>query len=116
MPVQPAAVRARPSTRGLDDPQAGAFTPFTLTIGNPDGDQALHGPRDAPAAGRRGDALVGHAVPGIAAGSGTAQCGPESLIGHSTASSGLGGDPFTLPGSVYLTDALRWARRSGSRS
>jgi hypothetical protein len=30
-------------------------------------------------------------------------CGAESLIGQSSAESGLGGEPVTLPGEVYLT-------------
>jgi hypothetical protein len=81
---------------------AGAFTPFSLEIARPDGQQALTG-------------ITVHLPAGIAAllstvtpcgeppvGQGWA-CGPESLIGHSMASSGLGGEPVTLPGAVYLT-------------
>jgi hypothetical protein len=81
---------------------AGAFTPFALEIARPDGQQAL-------------SAITVHLPPGVAAllssltpcaepppGQGWA-CGPESLIGHSSASSGLGGEPVTLPGQVYLT-------------
>ena len=30
-------------------------------------------------------------------------CGPQSLIGHSLASAGLGEEPFNLPGQVFLT-------------
>ncbi len=87
---------------GSVDNRAGAFTNFSLTIGHADTDQWLQ-------------ALTVHLPSGVAALLSTVTpcpepaagqewaCGPESLIGHSTASSGLGEDPFTLGGSVYLT-------------
>jgi hypothetical protein len=86
--------------------QAGAFTQFALTIGHPDADQWLGG-------------LTVHLPPGVAALLSSVTpcaepaagqewaCGPESEIGHSTTSSGLGGDPFTLGGNVYLTVGYR---------
>ena len=94
-PFQPAL------SAGAGDEQAGAFTSFSLTINRPDGDQALRG-------------LAVHLPPGIAAvlasvtpcpepQAAADQCGPESLIGHSTAISGLGPDAVALPGTVYLT-------------
>ena len=82
--------------------RAGAFTGFSLQLEKPDGQQALTG-------------LSVHLPPGIsallskltpcpepAAGQPWA-CGPDSLIGHSLASSGVGSEPVTLPGNVYLT-------------
>jgi hypothetical protein len=87
---------------GSSDGQAGAFTPFTLTIANSDGSQPLTG-------------VAVHLPPGIAAllsrvtpcrepqGGQEWACGAESLIGHSTASAGLGPEPYNLPGQVYLT-------------
>ena len=82
--------------------QAGGFTPFTVDIARPDGDQALTG-------------VSVHLPPGIAAvlasvtpcaeppAGGEWSCGPDSLVGHSLAWSGLGSEPVTLPGDVYLT-------------
>jgi hypothetical protein len=87
---------------GSTNSQAAGFTPFTLTIEHSDADQSLSG-------------VTMHLPPGIAAllskvtpcGEPAAgqpwNCGPESLIGHSSTSSGLGGDPYTLAGDVYLT-------------
>jgi hypothetical protein len=92
-----------PSVRvGSSNVQAGAYTPFTLDLENPDGNQQLGG-------------LTVHLPTGIAAMLANVTpcaeplagqewaCGADSLIGHSQASSGLGVEPFTLPGSVYLT-------------
>ncbi|MFI4990937.1 MAG: hypothetical protein ACHQHO_08530 [Solirubrobacterales bacterium] len=86
---------------GSTNTQAGAFTPFTLTISRPDADQAIN-------------SLTVHLPPGIAAmlasvtpcpepQAAGGQCGPESEIGHASSSAGLGSDPFTLQGTVYLT-------------
>ena len=89
-------------TAGVTNLQAGAFTGFTLTIRHSDADQPLQG-------------LTVHLPSGIAAvlasvtpcqpppaGQGWS-CGPDSLVGHSTAWAGLGSEPVTLPGTVYLT-------------
>ena len=84
--------------------QAGAFTPFTLTVGNPDGDQALTGLQVHLPAGMA--AMLSSVTPCPIATADAAQCGPESLIGHSTTVSGLGGNPYSLAGSVYLTQGF----------
>jgi hypothetical protein len=87
---------------GSTNTQAGAFSPFTVTLRRPDGDQALssvtaHLPPGAAA-------MLTHVTPCSEPPPGVPwSCGPESRIGESTASSGLGGDPFTLTGTVYLT-------------
>jgi len=94
-PFQP-AVQA-----GSVSNQADAFTSFTLTLEHPDGNQALR-------------AISLQLPPGIAAILASVtpcpepqaahnQCGPESLIGHSTAYAGIGSEPVALPGTAYLT-------------
>ena len=86
---------------GSASPQAGAFTSFNLTLADPDADQRL-------------SALSVHLPTGIAAilasltpcpepQAAHEQCGPESLIGKSVASAGLGSEPYELAGRVYLT-------------
>ncbi len=81
--------------------QAGAFTPFNLQIDNPDGDQPLASLTVHLPAGVA--AMLSQVTPCPEMQAARNQCGPESLVGHSTASSGLGPDAVQLPGSVYLT-------------
>jgi hypothetical protein len=89
-------------TAGTTNIQAGGFSPFTMTMSREDGQQSL-------------SAIALHMPPGLSgmltgvklcaeaqADAGT--CGPESLIGETTVSVGLGNDPFTVTGGkVYLT-------------
>ncbi|MGN6372127.1 MAG: hypothetical protein ACTHM1_03935 [Solirubrobacteraceae bacterium] len=89
-------------TAGSLNIQAGGFTPFTMTMSRGDGQQSL-------------DAIQLHMPPGLLgtlsgvelcgeaqANAGT--CGPESLIGETIVSVGLGGNPFSVRGGkVYIT-------------
>ena len=86
---------------GSTSSQAAAFSPFTLTIERPDGDQAMkeitiHLPGGVAA-------VLASVTPCPEPQATDDECGPASLIGHSTASAGLGPDPVTLGGKVYLT-------------
>jgi hypothetical protein len=96
LPFTPSAVA------GSTETQAGAFTSFSLTLQNPDGDQSLqslsvHLPEGIAA-------LLSTVTPCAAPAAGQEwSCGPASEIGHCTVASGLGSDPFSLPGTVYLT-------------
>jgi hypothetical protein len=93
---------------GSTNIQAGAFSPFTVTIGRPDGNQAI-------------EKIDLELPPGLAALiSSVAQCqNPQAIpletttepacpagsqIGNTTALSGLGGKPVALSGKVYLTE------------
>jgi len=98
---------------GSTNPQGGEYSPFTLTINKPDGQQQLQ-------------SITAQLPPGLAAKiaavtpcAATAAiealpmpdpnpppCGPESLIGHTTTESGLGSEPFVLQGSLYLTKGV----------
>ncbi len=86
---------------GVTNNQAGGFSPFTLSISRPDGDQALKSITTQLPPGAA--ALIASVTPCPEPQAALGTCGPESEIGHSSASSGLGSDPFTLPGAVYLT-------------
>ncbi len=95
-------------TAGTTSIQAGGFTPFEMTMSREDGEQSLQGIQLKMPLGMSGTLsnvkLCGEAQ----ANSGT--CGPESEIGETIVSVGLGGDPFTVKGGkVYITGPYRGA-------
>jgi hypothetical protein len=95
-------------TAGSTNIQAGAFTPFTTTMTRQDGQQNLQG-------------IVLHMPPGVSgllsgvklcgeAEADAGSCGPESLIGETIVSVGLGGDPYSVKGGkVYITGPYKGA-------
>jgi hypothetical protein len=84
--------------------QAGAFSPFKLTIERPDGDAALKTITTQLPPGAA--ALIASVTPcpePFAAQGSCEAYDPNSYIGESTAYSGLGPDPYPLHGKVFLT-------------
>jgi uncharacterized repeat protein (TIGR01451 family) len=90
-------------TAGTTSIQAGGFSPFTMTMSRPDGSQNLQAVQLRMPPGLLGT-LAGVKLCGEArANAGT--CGPESLIGHTTVSVGVGGNPYTVVGGeVFITE------------
>jgi hypothetical protein len=93
-------------TAGTTSIQAGGFTPFTMTVSREDGQQniksfQLHMPPGLSGL-LNGVKLCGEAEADAGA------CGPESLIGETTVSVGLGGAPYSVTGGkVYITGPYR---------
>jgi hypothetical protein len=89
---------------GTTNLQAGAFTPFTLTMTRPDADQTLGGIEMHMPPGFSGVLSSVRLCGEPQALQGT--CGAESMIGETVVSAGLGGDPYTVTGGkVYITTA-----------
>jgi hypothetical protein len=92
---------------GTVSPQAGAFSPFAMTLSRSDTDQTLGAVSVKTPPGLLG-VLKGVALcpePQAAQGA----CGPESLIGQTTVGAGAGISPFSLGGQVFLTGPYKGA-------
>ncbi len=89
-------------TGGTINNQAGSFSPLTTTISRPDGQQPLAGIQIHMPPGLSGSLTGVPLCPEPQADEGT--CPPESLIGETTVSVGVGGEPFSVKGGkIYLT-------------
>ncbi|HEY5193566.1 MAG TPA: hypothetical protein VIJ39_06800 [Solirubrobacteraceae bacterium] len=102
LPFQPSL------TAGTTSIQAGGFSPFTMTMSRPDGSQNLQAIKLKMPPGLLGTLASVKLCPEAQANAGT--CGPESLIGHTTVSVGVGGNPFTVTGGeVFITEGYEGA-------
>ena len=106
-------------TAGTQNAQAGAFSPFSLSLARADTDQNLSGLSvqlpDGLLAKLAGVPECSEAeLAAAAASTGTAEqanpsCPSGSQVGTVTAGSGTGSDPFFLSGQVYLTGPYKGA-------
>jgi hypothetical protein len=102
LPFQPSL------TAGTTSIQAGGFSPFTMTMGREDGNQDLKAIQLHMPPGLLGTLSTVKLCGEAQANAGT--CSPETQIGETTVSVGLGGDPFTVTGGkVYITGPYKGA-------
>ncbi len=108
-PCPGASLPFEPSlTAGTTSNQAGGFTPFTMTMSREDGQQNLSSIELHMPPGLSGTLANVKLCPEAQANEGT--CPEDTLIGETTVSVGLGGDPFTVKGGkVYITEKYEGA-------
>jgi hypothetical protein len=95
-------------TAGTTSIQAGGFSPFTMTMSRPDGSQNLQAIKLRMPPGLLGTLATVKLCKEEQANAGA--CGPESLIGHTTVSVGVGGDPYSVTGGeVFITEGYEGA-------
>ncbi len=95
-------------TAGTTSIQAGGFSPFTMTMTRQDGEQNLNSVQLRMPPGLLGTLSTVKLCGEAQADAGT--CGPESLIGHTTVSVGVGKYPFSVAGGeVFITGPYRGA-------
>ncbi|HEV3071705.1 MAG TPA: hypothetical protein VGY76_09825 [Solirubrobacteraceae bacterium] len=93
---------------GTTSPQAGAFSPFSVSFSRTDGDQELGGVTVTPPPGLLGILKGVERCPEPQASQGA--CAAGSLIGHVSANAGPGSHPFTVTGGqVFLTGPYKGA-------
>jgi hypothetical protein len=93
---------------GTTNIQAGAFTPLSTTITREDGNQDIQAVKLTLPPGFSG--IISSLTPCPEAQASAGSCGPESLIGHTIVSVGLGGQPFSVTGGqVFLTAPYKGA-------
>jgi hypothetical protein len=108
-PCPGAALPFSPSlTAGTTSIQAGGFSPFTMTMSREDGAQNLQSIELHMPPGLSGTLSKVQLCGEAQADQGT--CGPESEIGETIISVGVGGDPFSVTGGkVYITGPYKGA-------
>jgi hypothetical protein len=90
-------------TAGSTNIQTGAFSPFTMTMSREDGQQNLKAVQLHMPPGLLGTLAGVKLCAQAQADAGT--CGPESRIGETIVSVGLGGNPYSVTGGrVYITE------------
>jgi len=95
-------------TVGTSSIQAGGFSPFVMTMSREDGEQPLQGIALHMPKGVSGTLSTVKLCGEQQADEGT--CGPESQIGETIVSVGVGGDPYTVRGGkVYITGPYKGA-------
>jgi hypothetical protein len=95
-------------TAGTTSIQAGGFSPFTMTMSRPDGSQNLQAIKLRMPPGLLGTLATVKLCKEEQANAGT--CGPESLIGHTVVSVGVGADPYSVRGGeVFITEGYEGA-------